>query len=139
MNREAALEIVNEYVKNQNLVRHMLAVEAAMRWYAKEMGEDADLWGVVGLLHDFDWEVHPTLDEHPQAGEPILRSLGVPEVIIRDHGVVLGQVVPGVEDRAAMRNYRARCALGLAVPARVGELHDQDNVRIARVSRSLAR
>jgi putative nucleotidyltransferase with HDIG domain len=83
MNRDQALEIVNEYIQNQNLVRHMLAVEAAMRFYAEKYGEDEELWGVTGLLHDFDWEIHPTLEEHPQAGEPILRERGVPEVIIR--------------------------------------------------------
>jgi putative nucleotidyltransferase with HDIG domain len=83
MDREQALEIVNEFIKNQNLVRHMLAVEAAMRFYAEKFGEDADMWGNVGLLHDFDWEIHPTLDEHPQAGAPILRERGVPEVIVR--------------------------------------------------------
>jgi putative nucleotidyltransferase with HDIG domain len=83
MTREEALAIVREYVKNENLVRHMLAVEAAMRFYATKYGEDADLWGVVGLLHDFDWEIHPTLEEHPMAGAPILRERGVPEPIIR--------------------------------------------------------
>lgn len=83
MTREEALALVREYVKNENLVRHMLAVEAAMRFYAEKFGEDPDLWGLAGLLHDFDWEIHPTLEEHPAAGEPILRERGVPEVIIR--------------------------------------------------------
>lgn len=83
MNRDEALEIVNEFIENQNLVRHMLAVEAALRFYAQKFGEDEELWGVTGLLHDFDWEIHPTLDEHPQAGEPLLRERGVPEEIIR--------------------------------------------------------
>lgn len=83
MNRESALAIVEEYVSNENLIRHMLAVEAAMRFYAEKMGQDQDLWGLTGLLHDFDWEIHPTLDEHPIAGEPILREKGVPEVIIQ--------------------------------------------------------
>lgn len=83
MDRSQALEIVREYVKNENLVRHMLAVEAAMRFYAEKYIEDTDLWGVTGLLHDFDWEIHPTLEEHPQAGVPILRARGVPEVIVR--------------------------------------------------------
>jgi putative nucleotidyltransferase with HDIG domain len=83
MNRNEALTIVNEYIKNINLIRHMLAVEAAMRFYAEKFGEDADTWGMVGLLHDFDWEIHPTLDEHPQAGALILRERGVPEPIIR--------------------------------------------------------
>jgi putative nucleotidyltransferase with HDIG domain len=83
MNRDEALAIVREYVKNENLVRHMLAVEAAMRYYAERFGEDPELWGVTGLLHDFDWEIHPTLDEHPQAGAPMLRSRNVPEAVIR--------------------------------------------------------
>jgi putative nucleotidyltransferase with HDIG domain len=83
MKREQALEIVNKYVKNQNLVNHMLAVEAAMRFYAKKLGEDEEKWGITGLLHDFDWEIHPTLEGHPSAGEPILRENDVPEEIIR--------------------------------------------------------
>ena len=81
--RDEALAIVREHVKNENLVRHMLAVEAAMRVYAREFGEDEELWAVTGLLHDFDWEIHPTLEEHPQAGAPILRERGVPEEIVR--------------------------------------------------------
>ena len=83
MNRSDALEIVNEYIQNENLVRHMLAVEAAMRFYAEKYDEDIELWGNTGLLHDFDWEIHPSLDEHPQAGAPILRDRGVPEVIVQ--------------------------------------------------------
>jgi putative nucleotidyltransferase with HDIG domain len=83
MNRTEALALVREYIKNENLVRHMLAVEAAMRFYAAKFGEDGETWGITGLLHDFDWEIHPTLEEHPQAGEPILRQHGVPEEIIR--------------------------------------------------------
>ncbi len=83
MTREEALSIVREYVKNENLVRHMLAVEAAMRFYAQKLGADPDEWGLAGLLHDFDWEIHPTLEEHPTAGAPILRERGVPEVIVR--------------------------------------------------------
>jgi putative nucleotidyltransferase with HDIG domain len=83
MERNEALATVREFVKNENLVRHMLAVEAAMRFYAEKYGEDVELWGVVGLLHDFDWEIHPTLEEHPQAGAPILRERGVSEEIVR--------------------------------------------------------
>jgi putative nucleotidyltransferase with HDIG domain len=62
----------------------MLSVEAAMRFYAEKFGEDVELWGLLGLLHDFDWEIHPTLEEHPQAGVPILRERGVSEEIIQD-------------------------------------------------------
>ena len=83
MNRTEALEIVNEYIKNENLVRHMLAVEAAMRFYAEKYGEDAETWGITGLIHDFDWEIHPNLQGHPQAGVPILEARGVPDEIIR--------------------------------------------------------
>jgi putative nucleotidyltransferase with HDIG domain len=83
MTRDEALALVREYVKNENLVKHMLAVEAAMRLYAEKFGEDVEKWRVTGLLHDFDWEIHPTLEEHPLAGEPILRERGVPDEIIR--------------------------------------------------------
>ena len=83
MNRDEALAIVQEYVKNDNLVKHMLSVEAAMRFYAEKFGEDVEKWAVTGLLHDFDWEIHPTLEGHPLAGEPILRQRGVPEDVIR--------------------------------------------------------
>ncbi len=84
MNRDEALTLVREFVKNENLVKHMLAVEACMRFYAQKFGEEAESWGLLGLLHDFDWEIHPTLEEHPMAGAPILRARGVPEDIIQD-------------------------------------------------------
>ena len=83
MNRPEALAIVREYIQNENLVRHMLAVEAAMRFYAEKFGQDPETWGITGLLHDFDWEIHPTLENHPQAGAPLLRQRGVPEEIVR--------------------------------------------------------
>lgn len=83
MNRSEAYALVTEFVKSPNLVNHMLAVEAAMRHYARKMGQDEETWGITGLLHDFDWEIHPTLEEHPQAGAPILRERGVSEEIIR--------------------------------------------------------
>ena len=83
MKREEALKLVREFVKNENLVRHMLAVEAAMYDYALRLGEDPKLWALAGLLHDFDWEVHPSLDSHPQDGAPILRERGVSEEIIQ--------------------------------------------------------
>jgi putative nucleotidyltransferase with HDIG domain len=83
MNRQQALNILHEYVKNENLIRHMLAVEAAMRYYAEKFNQDPEQWGIAGLLHDFDYEIHPTLESHPQDGVPILRKKGVPEEIIR--------------------------------------------------------
>ena len=93
MNRDEALSLVREYVKNEGLVRHMLSVEACLRFYAAKFGEDVEVWGMLGLIHDFDWEIHPTLDKHPTAGAPILRERGVPEDIIQDilsHGVDTG-------------------------------------------------
>jgi putative nucleotidyltransferase with HDIG domain len=83
MDRSEAFEIVRTYIKNDNLVRHMLAVEAAMRFYAEKYEEDVETWGITGLLHDFDWEIHPTLEQHPQAGASILRERGVPEPVVR--------------------------------------------------------
>lgn len=83
MTRDQALKIVREYVKNENLVRHMLAVEAAMTAYAKKFNENEEMYRVTGLLHDFDWEIHPSLDGHPQKGSDILRERGVSEEIIR--------------------------------------------------------
>jgi putative nucleotidyltransferase with HDIG domain len=93
MNRTEALAIVNEFVKNQGLINHMLCVEAAMRFYAEKLGGDVETWGLTGLLHDFDWEIHPTLEQHPTAGAPILKQRGVPEEIviaILSHGVETG-------------------------------------------------
>ena len=83
MERTQALAIVNEYVKNPGLINHMLAVEAAMRFYARLNDQDEEEWGITGLLHDFDWEIHPTLEQHPDEGAPILRELGVPEEIVQ--------------------------------------------------------
>jgi putative nucleotidyltransferase with HDIG domain len=83
MDRATAWEIVKEHVKDAGLRRHMLSVEAAMRDYAPKLDGDPDLWGVVGLLHDFDWEIHPTLEDHPQKGAEILRSRGVGDEILQ--------------------------------------------------------
>ena len=83
MTRDEALNLVREFVKNEGLVRHMLSVEAAMRFYAEKYSEDVETWGLIGLLHDFDWEIHPDMSSHPQEGAPILRERGVQEEIIR--------------------------------------------------------
>ena len=80
--RERAWETLTEYTKSEALLRHALAVEASTAWYARLFGEDEELWRVVALLHDFDYEIHPTLDKHPQDGAPILREQGYPEEVI---------------------------------------------------------
>ena len=83
MERQRAWELVVENVQSQGLRRHMLAVEAAMRGYAARLGGEVEEWGLAGLLHDFDWEIHPTLDTHPAAGAPILRKQGASENVVR--------------------------------------------------------
>ena len=80
--RERAWETLTRYTKSEALLRHALAVEAAVRAYASHFGEDEELWGVTALLHDFDYEIHPTLDKHPQDGAAILREEGYPEEVI---------------------------------------------------------
>ena len=80
--RDQAWETLTRYTQSEALLRHALAVEAAVRAYARKFGEDEELWGVTALLHDFDYEIHPTLDKHPQDGAPILRDEGYPEELI---------------------------------------------------------
>jgi putative nucleotidyltransferase with HDIG domain len=80
--REQAWDTLTRYTKSEALLRHAQAVEASVRWYARENGEDEEFWGVAALLHDFDYELHPTLDEHPQDGAPILREEGYPDEIV---------------------------------------------------------
>lgn len=81
--RDAAWETLTRYTKSEALLRHALAVEASVAFYARSLGEDEELWRATALLHDFDYEVHPTLDKHPQDGAPILREEGYPEELIR--------------------------------------------------------
>ena len=79
---------------SDSLRKHMLAVEFSMRAYAEHYGEDADAWALVGLLHDFDWEIHPSLEQHPMDGAPILRERGLDEEDIRtilSHGPAGGR------------------------------------------------
>ena len=82
MNRTDALALLHEHVQDQGLVRHMLAVEAALRAYARKLGHDENLWGIVGLLHDFDYERWPDPPDHPLQGSKILRERGYPEEVI---------------------------------------------------------
>ena len=79
----SAIELMHEYVKNPNLRNHMYAVSEAMRQYAKKYGGDEDLWSAVGILHDFDWEIHPNAEEHPVKGTGILKEKGYSDEIIK--------------------------------------------------------
>ena len=83
LDREQAWAILCEYTKSEGLRKHALAVEACVTAYARKYREDEALWSVTALLHDFDWEIHPTLEEHPQKGEAILEARGVPLEIRR--------------------------------------------------------
>jgi putative nucleotidyltransferase with HDIG domain len=101
--REQAWDLLKEYTTNQNLVRHMLAVEAAMRAYALKFGEDEDSWGIVGLIHDFDYERHPDLsvEGHPVVGARMLQQQGWPEEIVRAMLAHAGQYT-GVQPESRM-------------------------------------
>lgn len=93
MNRDEAMALLREYTKNENLIKHALAVEAAMRHYAELFGGDPDRWGIVGLLHDFDYERYPTAEDHPLRGAEILQAKGYPDDVIyaiKAHAEYLG-------------------------------------------------
>jgi predicted hydrolase (HD superfamily) len=83
LTRDAAWQLLTEYTKNESLLKHALAVEAAVRGYARMFGEDENGWGIVALLHDFDYERWPSLEDHPYRGSEILRAKGYPEWVIR--------------------------------------------------------
>ena len=95
MNREKAWEILNEYTKNPALIRHGQCVEACMRHYARLNGADETQWGIVGLIHDFDYERWPTIPEHTREGAKILREAGFDEEIV---GAMLSHVPWNLED-----------------------------------------
>lgn len=83
MNRDRAWNLVVENVAAVGLRRHMLSVEAAMRFYAEKLGEPEEAWGLAGLLHDWDWEIHPSLEAHPKEGIAKLRELGCDETVVQ--------------------------------------------------------
>ncbi len=102
-NRADAFVLLTEHTENINLIKHMLAVEAAMRAYARKFGEDEHLWGMTGLLHDFDYEKHPTPEEHPMFGVAILEEKGYPEALIhaiKAHAPYLGVRRESLLDKA---------------------------------------
>src|SRR5512136_882531 len=80
--REAAWNLLEQYTKSESLRKHALAVEILMRAYAAKYGEDQEIWGIVGILHDFDYEMYPNIPDHPNKGAEILRRQGYPEEII---------------------------------------------------------
>ncbi len=83
LTRDDAWKLLNEFTANPNLVKHGLAVEAAMRHYARLLGGDEHTWGIAGLIHDFDWEIHPQAPDHAVKGAEILRERGYPDDIVR--------------------------------------------------------
>ena len=83
MTREDAWTLLNEYTKSESLIKHAMAVEASVRGYARKAGDDEEAWGIVALLHDFDYERWPTLGDHPVRGSEILRERGYPDWVIR--------------------------------------------------------
>ncbi|BAI81265.1 HAD-superfamily hydrolase [Deferribacter desulfuricans SSM1] len=100
VSREEAYQLLTEYTKSDSLIKHALAVETAMRAYAEKFGEDVEKWGVVGLLHDFDYEKYPSEEEHPYKGAEILKERGYPEDIIE---AILGHAdYTGVERKTLM-------------------------------------
>jgi putative nucleotidyltransferase with HDIG domain len=105
--RAAAWELLVEHTKQTGLVGHARAVESAMRWYARQGGEDEELWGCTGLLHDFDWEIHPTLEEHPSKGAQLLRDAGWPEVVV--HAIQSHAPHTGVPRETAMERTLFAC------------------------------
>ncbi len=86
LTRQVAWDLLTEFTKNKNLRKHGLAVEAAMRAYARHLGQDEELWGAIGLIHDFDYEKHPTAEEHAWAGMRILQERGWPEDVVQAVG-----------------------------------------------------
>ena len=83
VSREAAWSLLTEYTQSESLRKHALAVEACLRAYARKFGEDEEKWGVVGLIHDFDYEKYPSLDDHPMRGSEILEKRGWQEEVRR--------------------------------------------------------
>jgi putative nucleotidyltransferase with HDIG domain len=104
--REEAIALLEEWVENEGLRNHMKAVEAAVRFYARQAGENEDVWGLAGLLHDLDWEKHP--EEHPLRAVEVLRELGYPEEIL--HAILAHRPdFTGVEPESPLDRTLAAC------------------------------
>src|SRR3972149_570187 len=114
MDRDAAWELLCEYTKGEGLRKHGLAVEAVMRHFARRHGADEETWGIVGLLHDFDYEQHPNEAQHPAEGAKILRERGYPDDVVRAilghadytgvHGAEPASVRKKMKDKAFARS-----------------------------------
>jgi putative nucleotidyltransferase with HDIG domain len=101
--RDDAWQLVQTHVQNEGLRKHMLAVEAAMRAYAKHYGQDEEYWGTLGLIHDWDWEIHPTAEEHPSKGAQMLLEMGWPQEFVRSilsHASYTGVERTALQDHA---------------------------------------
>ncbi len=101
--REDAWKLVSENVQSEGLRKHMLAVEGAMRAYANYYGADEEYWGVLGLIHDWDWEIHPSAEEHPSEGARTLLEMGWPEDFVRSvlsHASYTGVQRTALQDHA---------------------------------------
>jgi len=107
VDREAAWGLLTEFTQSESLRKHALAVEACMRAYAKKMNDDPELWGVVGLLHDFDYDKYPSLEDHPYRGSEILKERGYPEEIRR--AILSHASYTGVTRESAMEKALFAC------------------------------
>ncbi len=138
MNRQQAWETVCEFVKDPGLRRHMVSVEAAMRAYAEELKGDPDRWGLAGLLHDYDWEIHPTLEGHPREGASLLRERGCPEDVVQ---AILSHNTAGtgVERKSAMDFALLACdeITGLIIAATLVRPHkDIRKIKVKSIKRN---
>ena len=138
--RERALALLDEWIRNPNLRKHCLAVEAVMRAYARKYGEDEERWGLTGLIHDFDWERHPDAGRHPVEGVEALRAHGWPEDVCR---AILGHATyTGVPRDSSMARALFACdelcgflvACALVTPGKT-----LDQVEVASVKKKMKR
>jgi predicted hydrolase (HD superfamily) len=145
MHRDDAWAILEEYAKEERTKRHGVCVEATMRAYARLLHEDEESWAITGLLHDFDWEIHPTEDLHPAAGSKILEARGVPEHIryaILCHAPFLGLEYRSKMDRAIFASDELSgfvTAVALVKPDRSLSSVDPQSVRKKMKDRAFAR